>query len=218
MFNERDNAIIGQSVRLQIQYYDVNGDVIEPDATPSLRIVDNNSNIILDYTDENVYKVGKGFYQIDYTVPSTATTGIWMDEWRAQIGGQDLDTVFVFTVVNAETGVEPGTGPGRIRIGDAVVFDFSDAEIYGINILLKYLKARLNSNGVKPKRDQFGAFILDAYGEVITEPCDIFSDEILVTFLCQALSEFNMIPFFTAYTFGDPVIQTLFSQAIVEGA
>jgi len=67
-------------------------------------------------------------------------------------------------------------------------------------------------------RDEFGAFIRDAYGEIVTEECNVFDNEVLVTFLCQALSEFNMIPFFTGYTFADPVIQTLFAQAIVEGA
>jgi hypothetical protein len=99
-----------------------------------------------------------------------------------------------------------------------LVFDFSDEEIFGINVLLKLLKARLRSNGEKPVRDQFGAFVLDGYGNLVTEDCDVFDDEILVTLLCQALSEFNMVPFFTAYSFADPIIQTLFSAAVVEGA
>lgn len=218
MPNDRDNAIRGQAVKLEIQYFDVNGDPVEPDSTPEVRIVDTNGSVILDYTSEDVYRQEPGLYQIEYEVPSGATVGMWMDEWRASIGEQSLDTVFVFTVVNAETGVVETTGPGRIMIADDVVFDFSDEEIYGINILLKFLKARLNSTGTKPARDQFGAFIYDAYGEVVTEECNVFDDEVLVTFLCQALSEFNMIPFFTAYTFADHVIQSLFAQAIVEGA
>lgn len=218
MANERDNAIRGQEVKLQIEYFDINGDAVDPDDIPFVRITDVNGDVILDYTYEDVYRLEKGLYQLIYEVPSGSDVGLWMDEWRAQIGGQELETAFVFTVVNAETGLEPTTGPGRVRIGDSVVFDFSDAEIEGINILLQYLKARLKSNGKKPARDEFGKFILDGYGNVVEEECNIFDDEILVAFLCQALSEFNMIPFFTSYTFADPVIKTLFSQAIVEGA
>lgn len=218
MPNDRDNAIRGQAVKLEIQYFDVNGDAVEPDATPEVRIVDANGAVILDYTTKDVYRQEAGLYQIEFKVPSNAAVGMWMDEWRASIGEQYLDTVFVFTVVDAQTGVVETTGPGRIKIADDVIFDFSDEEIYGINILLKYLKARLNSDGTKPMRDEFGAFIRDAYGEIITEECNVFDDEVLVTFLCQALSEFNMIPFFTAYTFADHVIQSLFAQAIVEGA
>ena len=218
MPNDRDNAIRGQIVKLEIQYFDVNGDPVEPDDSPEVRIVDSVGTVLLDYTSEDVYRTEAGLYQIEYEVPSDGDIGMWMDEWRVVIGAQSLDTVFVFTVVDAETGVVETTGPGRIKIGDAVVFDFSDEEIYGINILMQFLKSRLNSDGTKPMRDQFGAFMRDAYGEIITEECNVFDDEVLVTFLCQALSEFNMIPFFTAYNFADPVIQTLFSQAIVEGA
>jgi hypothetical protein len=105
-----------------------------------------------------------------------------------------------------------------IAIGDDVNFDFSDQEIYGINILLKYLKARLRSEGKKPARDEFGAFIYDANGNMVMIDCPVFSDEILVTFLISALSEFNMIPFFTSYSFADPIIHKTFSHAIVEGA
>ena len=105
-----------------------------------------------------------------------------------------------------------------VRLGDDVSFDFTEQEIYGINVLLKFLKARLRSSGRKPKRDEFGAIMYDSYGEMITEECNVFSDEILVCFLCQALSEFNMIPFFTGYLFSDELIYKLFSAAIVEGA
>lgn len=218
MVNYRDNAIRGQKVKLEIQYFDINSEPIEPDEIPQVRIVDSNGTAIMDYTDKCVYKIDDGLYSLEYEVPSDADIGMWMDEWRALIGGQTLDTVFVFTVVDADTGVVETTGPGRVKIADDVIFDFSDEEIKGINILLKYLKARLLSEGVKPVRDEFGAFVYDAYGELLTEDCNIFDDETLVTFLCQALSEFNMIPFFTAYTFADQVIQTLFAQAVVEGA
>ena len=110
------------------------------------------------------------------------------------------------------------TGPGQVTLGDDVTFDFSQEELATINILLRFLNSRLSSTGVKPVRDEFGAFVTDGYGEILTETCNVFDNEILVSFLCMALSEFNMIPFFTAYTFADEIIKTLFSSAIVEGA
>ena len=50
------------------------------------------------------------------------------------------------------------------------------------------------------------------------EECNVFSDEILACFLSASLSEFNMIPFFTSYSFSDEIIYKTFSHAIVEGA
>src|SRR5687768_2764958 len=151
MANERNNAIIGQEVKLQVQYFDINGESIDPDETPSVRIVDSNGIEIQDFSDDDVGKIKTGLYEIIYEVPEDAEDGSWTDTWRAEFGGQTLDTVFVFTVVNAETGIEPTTGPGKIILGDDLVFDYSDQEILGINTLLKLLKGRLNSNGVKPK-------------------------------------------------------------------
>jgi hypothetical protein len=107
---------------------------------------------------------------------------------------------------------------GQVRIGDDVDFDFSDTEIEGINIMLKILKARLRSDGKSPVRDEFGAFVYDAYGERVLEDCDVFSNDILVAFLCSALSEFNGVPFFTAYSFADQIMQTTFLHHVVEGA
>jgi len=107
---------------------------------------------------------------------------------------------------------------GTIMLGDDVEFDFSDAELVGLNILLTYLKARVRSDGKKPVRDEYGAFVYDGYGELVLEDCNVFSDEVLACFLCSALSEFNMIPFFTSYSFADEIIYKTFSHAIVEGA
>ena len=105
-----------------------------------------------------------------------------------------------------------------VSLGDDVDFDFSEAELTGINVLLKFLKARLRSDGLKPSRDEYGAFITDGYGELVMEECNVFSDELLACFLCSALSEFNMVPFFTSFTFADEIIYKTFSSAIVEGA
>jgi len=214
----RDGAVQGQEVTLQIQYYDSCGDKVPADKTPTVQIVDLDGLVVLAPTSDDVEYLGDGLYQFNYRVPDTGDAGLWMDEWSATIDGAILDTVATFTVVTPSNGLTADIGNGRIRIADDVSLDFSDEEIYGINLLLKYLKARLRSTGLRPLRDEDGAFITDGYGEILTEECNVFDNEVLVTLLCQALSEFNLVPFFTSYTFADQTIQTLFAQLIVEAA
>lgn len=216
--NPRDLAIQGQEVALQIQYYDNCGKKVIADDTPKIQITDLDGNVLVPFTSKDVDHMGDGLYQYLYRVPENGDAGPWIDEWSAKIDKASFETSFVFTVVAPIIGLTANTGPGKIKLADDVDMDFSDEELKGINILLKYLKARLRSTGKKPIRDSFGAFVLDGYGEVMTEECDVFDDEILAAFLCQGLSEFNSTPFFTAYSFADQVIQTLFAQVIVEGA
>lgn len=216
--NPRDSAVQGQEVALQIQFFDTCGDLVPADETPTIQIEDLDGNILVAATSEDVDYMGDGLYQYLYRVPSSGDAGLWTDEWNATIDEANFTTSFSFTVLTPGAGLSADTGPGKIAIADDVIFDFTDEELRGINILLKFLKARLRSTGLKPVRDQDGAFVTDGYGEVITEECNVFDDEVLVCFLCQGLSEFNAVPFFTAYSFADPTIQTLFAQMVVEGA
>lgn len=218
MANVRESAVQGQEVLLQIQLFDASGNEVLADETPSIRIRDPDGTVLVSYTTNDVQSLGDGLYQYTYRVPASGDDGAWMDDWSAIVDEAPFDTTLLFTVVEPDTSLTADTGPGVIRLGDDVVFNFSQEELYGINLLLKLLKSRLRSNGIKPVRDEYGAFVYDGYGELITEVCNVFDDEILVALLCQALSEFNMVPFFTAYGFADQIIQTLFSAAIVEGA
>lgn len=218
MPNTRDAAVLGQEVTLQIQYFDPTGREIDADETPEIQITDSLGNIVLASSSTDVQRMDVGLYQYTYRVPAGSDAGAWMDEWSAIIDEAPLDISFVFTVVDPDAGMTADTGPGVISLGDDVDFDFTDEELFGINILLKFLKARLRSSGRRPVRDSFGKFVRDAYGELVTEECNVFDDEILVCFLCQAISEFNGVPFFTAYTFADQIIQSTFSSFIVEGA
>jgi hypothetical protein len=216
--NPRDSAVQGQEVALQIQYYDSCGAKVAADEIPTVEILDLDGNILVTSNEDEVDHLGSGLYQYIYRVPESGDAGLWYDRWTAKIDGATLNTDFSFKVVVPELGLSADTGPGKIKLADDVVFDFDENEIYGINILLKFLKARLRSVGKKPQRDDFGAFLYDGYGELITEDCDVFTNDVLVANLMQSLSEFNSTPFFTNYSFADPLIQTLFTQVIVEGA
>ena len=216
--NPRDLAVQGQEVALQIQYFDTCGDKVVADSTPTIEILDVDGNVLVAETSTDVTHLGDGLYQYIYRVPDDNDAGIWTDTWSAEIDTAVLDTTFTFTVITPSSGLTTTTGPGKISLADDVSLDFSDEELAGINLLLKMLKARLQSTGEKPVRDENGAFVYDGYGELVTEECNVFSDDILISFLCMALSEFNSVPFFTAYTFADSIVQSLFMHIIVEGA
>mgnify|MGYP001572271613 CR=1 FL=1 len=213
MSNTRASAIRGEDVVLSIQYYGTDGLATNTDAMPEITIKDLQGTTILGSTSTGVSRSDTGLYIYTYAVPALADKGNWTDSWSAAIGGISVQNVFQFLVLDAASSTA-----GTIRLGDDVAFDFNDAELLGINTLLKFLKARLRNNGKKPVRDQFGAIQYDSYGDIITEECNVFTDDILVCFLCQALSEFNMVPFFTSYSFSDQVIYKLFAAALTEGA
>jgi hypothetical protein len=213
MSNTRNKAIRGQDFVLSIQYYGIDGLPTNTDSTPEITLKDLQGTTVLGPTSLGVSRVDTGLYNYTYTVPKLADKGNWSDTWSATVSGINVQNVFQFLVVD-----EASSTAGTIRLGDDVAFDFNDAEILGINTLLKFLKARLRNDGKKPVRDQFGAIVYDAYGDIVTEECNVFSDDLLVCFLCQALSEFNMVPFFTSYTFADELIYKLFAAALTEGA
>lgn len=212
---DRSRALRGSTVELKIQYYDGSGEPTNADSTPQIQITDANGNVALETTSEGVKRIGTGLYVYYFDVQSDTVEGLWEDLWSAEIGGVSLNNYFSFLVLDDTDLTDVA---GSVKLGDDVEFDFSQEELKGVNILLKYLKSRLRSEGRKPKRDEFGAFITDGYGSLVYEECNVFSDEIMACFLCSSLSEFNMVPFFTSFTFADPVIQTLFSAVIVEGA
>lgn len=210
--NTRSRAVVGEAVLLSIQYYGYDGQQADPDQAPTITIRNPDGATVVPTTSTGVTRDDIGLYSYIYRVPGSSGVGLWTDIWNTSLSGFDLTNTFQFLVAT-ET-----TNTGTIKLGDDVLFDFSEQEIIGINILLKFLKARLRNDGKKPVRDQFGAIVYDAYGEIQTEACNVFSDDILVCFLCQALSEFNMVPFFTSYTFADELIYKLFAAALVEGA
>ena len=213
MANNRNKAIRGESVELSIQYYGPDGLPMNAESTPEIKLTDPDGNIILSSTSNSVTKEDTGLYVYSYSVSSSADKGLWSDTWIAVVDGATLSNEFKFLVTDEASAVS-----GSAVLGDDVDFDFSEAELTGLNILLKHLKARLRSDGQKPSRDEYGAFIYDGYGEMQMEDCNVFSDEILACFLCASLSEFNMIPFFTSFTFADEIIYKTFSHAITEGA
>lgn len=216
MGNERSLAIQGQKVSLQIQFFDADGDKVDADKTPYIAIRDTEGDTILESTKKNVSRLDVGLYEYLFRVPEDAEQGTWMDDWTAIFDKTEFTSTQFFSVISPVEGLTATEGPAKIKLGDDVVFDFTQEELKGINVLLKLLKLRLRSHGISPVRDEFGKILTDGYGEIITKECNVFDDDVLVGMLISALSEFNSTPFFTTYRFSDELVYIMFSQPIVE--
>ena|SRR5574339_491455 len=79
--------------------------------------------------------------------------------------------------------------------------------------LITMMKARLRSEGKRKAHNRWGLADEVTYVDV-----DIYTTEMLMTFLEMSLCDFNMVPHFTFYTFEDSKIINQFASLIVEGA
>lgn len=75
---------------------------------------------------------------------------------------------------------------------------------------LKSLKAVLQSTD-KAKS-------IDNHGNVVYLDVDVYSDEMLNTFLDMSLSDFNQTPYFTFYSYQDEKFVKIFMASLVKGA
>ena len=202
----------GQTIRLEIQYLDQLGNYVDPSTYPTVTILDpTNITIISADSNSGVTRQDIGLYYYDYTIPVNGKLGNWQDIWNVSVNGQPFSTMLTFTV-NTQT------SPVVAMAGQEIDPLLSSAAIQNVLMLMKLLRARLGSDGVRRKRDQFGRYVLDAKGNFVFEPCNVFTTEELYTFLKASLAEFNSIPHFTNFTFDDPSFVNMFQHELTEGA
>lgn len=195
---------VTEQIKLEVQFRDSAGNAKDTDGYfPTINIIDAASTNVIPTTTTDVIRVGVGYYRYTLTVPDGYTIGIWNDIWTGIIDGYSITAVFDFNVTSAGTIEAVGTvAPTLIAIGDEPVDQWTQEEIKGINILLKLIKARLKNNAFRPDGT----------------PCNVFSNDELLGFLCASLSEFNSTPTITTYSFDNPVIYKLFPDAVTQGA
>ena len=194
MIKNRGELIdVTDQVNLTIQFRDTSGTPINTDTYPNISVVQPSGLVAIAPTSAGVQQIGTGKYSFIYTVPINGPYGIYNDIWVGYINGFRVQTNFEFVVLHTQV---PGINTdGYVHLGDDPGFNYSQCAIKNINKLLKSLKARLNSSG-KAKS-------ADSYGNTIYVDCDIFSIDMLVTFLSTALWDFNQVPFFTFFQFDD---------------
>lgn len=199
---------VTDQVNLTVQFKDTSGNPIDTDSFPTISIVQPSGLVALAPTSAGVARIGTGKYSFVYTVPINGPYGVFNDIWVGYVNGFRVETQFEFVVLHTQ--VPAINTDGYAHLGDDPGFNYSQAAIKNINKLLKSLKARLNSAGKAKSTDK--------YGNVIYVDCDIFSIDMLVTFLATALWDFNQVPFFTFFTFDDDNFVEQFGEILVEGA
>lgn len=199
---------VTDQVNLIVQFKDGTGAPIDTDSFPQISIVQPSGLVLLAPTSAGVTHIGPGKYSYIFTVPINGPYGVFNDIWTGYISGFRVEVEFSFVV--AHTQMPAINTDGYVHLGDDPGFNYSQAATKNINKLLKSLKARLNSAGK--------ARSTDAFGNVIYVDCDIFSVDMLVTFLATALWEFNQIPYFTFFQFDDDNFVEQFGAVLVEYA
>ncbi|KKL10676.1 hypothetical protein LCGC14_2553430 [marine sediment metagenome] len=201
-------GIPGRDVELYVRFIDINGNLINADNTPLVTIYDSVGTIRQASTNIGVSLADDpGLYLLDYSIPLTGPDGYWQDVWTAKIGDETISSTFRFLVSSTgeiEQDVEP-----TFETGVIIPWDFTKEEVYGINILLRIVRARLKGDGVRKIRDG---------QEYTEEDCSVFTTSELICFLYNSLSTFNQYPHFTQFTFADSQLYTLFVDVISQGA
>lgn len=193
---------------LTIQFKDTAGSPIDTDSFPTISIVQPSGLVFMAPTSVGVARIGIGKYSYIFTAPINPALGVWNDIWVGYINGFRVEANFQFIISLSDlAGVNID---GYVTLGQDPGFQYSQAAIKNINKLLRSLKARLNSSG-KAKST-------DGYGNIQYVDCDIFSIDMLVTFLATALWDFNQVPFFTFFQFDDDNFVEQFGEILVEGA
>ena len=199
---------VTNQVNLIVQFKDGNGEPINTDSFPKISIIQPSGLVLLAATSTGVAQVSTGKYSYIFTVPINGPYGVFNDVWSGFINGFRVETTFSFVV--AHTQMPAINTDGYMHLGDNPGFQYSQAAIKNINKLIKSLKARLNSSG-KAKS-------VDGYGNTIYVDCDIFSVDMLVTFLATGLWDFNQVPYFTFFKFDDDDFIEQFGEVLVESA
>jgi hypothetical protein len=200
----RQAVPVGETITLEAQFRDAAGNPKDTDATfPTITVADAASAEVLAVTSSNILRSGIGRYRYNFIIPTGFSQGLWNDSWSGAVDGYTLSTTFDFLVnsVGSVEAVGSIVDPG-IEIGDLPEVSFSRDETKNINILLRILKARIQNNAFTPSGD----------------PCNVFSDDDLVSFLCASLSEFNSTPTITNYGFDSLLVSTTFSDIISQGS
>lgn len=200
-----------ETVQLKAQFKDNSGTLVDLDTFPSVSIIAPDGMMVLSPTTAGVQRISTGFYQLDFLVNLGSFIGVYNDVWQGTVGGIPIEEEFSFIVSNEQ--YQRNQTDGYCSLGDDVGYNFSQVAIYNINGLLKVLKSRLRSNGRVPRPDPNNS------NNIVYVDCSIFSTSLLVDLLVMSLSNFNLVPHFTSFTWeSDPSFFLIFGELVIEGA
>ena len=195
------------TVELKMEFRNL-GSLVDLDAFPSITITQPSGNVIVGPTSLGVFRINTGIYAFQYNVGLNPSFGVYADLWDGVFQGNPIFESGQFIVHNTQMPFV--NTDGYISLGDDPGFNYSQIAIANINLLLKTLRARLDSRGKSKFKDENGN---DIYVD-----CDIYSVESLVSFLVWSLERFNEIPHFTLFSFEDTEMMQQYHAIIVQGA
>jgi hypothetical protein len=200
---------VGDTVNLTAQFKDQNGNLANTDSFPQISVVSPSGLVLFGPTSAGVMNVSIGIYLFSYVVGVGAALGVYQDLWSGSVNGLRIDQTLSFVVFSSDLPANL-SDDGYIALGSDPGFNYSQNAIQNINKIMKAVRARLNSRGKTQ--------ITDANGNIQYVDCDIFSVDMLTTFIATSLTDFNQIPYLTYFTFDDTDIINLFFEVLVEGA
>lgn len=198
----------GDTAKLTILFRGADGEPEDVDNFPSVTVINPTGTVVSGPTTQGVYRTNTGEYSFNYLMSINPNIGVWRDIWEGTIDGFKVRGEGTFQVNTTQ--LPAVNTDGNQHLGDDPGFCYSQLAICNINKLLKALRRRLKSSGVRPGCDE--------HGNTVFETCDIFSVDELVTFIATSLTMFNEVPHFTMFTFEDSEIVNLFFDVIVQGA
>jgi hypothetical protein len=203
-------GIRGRFIDVFVRFSDPSGEPVNADVPPSVEVTDTIGVVrrVLNTAGVSQITDSPGLYQFSYEIPISGPDGYWTDRWVALIGDETVESSFQFYV--QEGGAVEQDVEAEYTPGTSYTFEFTKAEVEGIDKLLEILKKRLKNDGIRKVPDGAGGFVEEA--------CHIFTPDELTCFLINSLSEFNQWPHFTQFTFADVQIQDIFLDIIVQGA
>jgi hypothetical protein len=197
----------GETVQLRVQFKDA-GVPADLDLFPTLTIVQPSGAVFLGPTSQGVFRLDVGLYGYDLPVMLNASLGVWWDLWSGTLDGYNVVGELQFVVTNTQ--LPAVNTDGYVHLGDDPGFCYNQTAIQNINVLMKTLRARLDSRGK--------ATITDDFGNPVLVDCDIYTIDSLTAFIANSITLFNEIPHFTNFTFQDTEFLEIFHDVIVEGA
>ena len=208
-FRNRDETIQHRdTAQLKMEFRDTFGTLVDLDAFPTITIVQPSGSVALGPTSTGVFRISTGIYAFDYVVGANDSVGVWADIWSGNLQGIPVSGSGCFVIY--DTQLPSINSDGYVSLGDDPGFCYSQTAIRNINILIKTLRARLDSQGQ--------AKFTDKNGNDVVVDCDIYTVHQLVSFLVWSLERFNEIPHFTLFTFEDTPMMQQFHAVIVQGA
>lgn len=196
------------TVQLRALFKDQYGAPVDLDAYPTVSIMQPSGAVSMAPTSAGVYQIETGRYGFDYDIGINGPIGVYNDIWAGTINGFGVESTLLFVVDTTQ--IPAINSDGYYHLGDDVGFNYSQTAIFNINKIIKSLRARLSSSG-KAKR-------VDENGNVVYIDCDIYSVDVMVTFIATALSDFNQTPYFTNFTLEDTSFIDQFFDILVRGA